>query len=305
MLFNDLLIIQLNTYQRRYNNNALAKSTLTGYTKAINGHLIPSLGNMPVSEITARVLKDWIYTFDCRGKTIRNIMTPLRKTLQMAADDKLIPTNPLDELNLSESIKDVSKPKQDVINPFNTDEKNHLINVATGQFKNLVQFGFWSGLRTGELIALRWSDVDFKNNVINIIHNKVEGEEKLPKSSSGIRKVIMMPLAKDALLQQFKITGAQDDFVFHNPNTNKPWSSDNKIRDHWIKLFADGVVKYRYPYQMRHTFASCLLSAGENIAWIATQMGHINTEMVIRNYGKFIPDNKLIGGYKLKGDYAQ
>ncbi len=52
---------------------------------------------------------------------------------------------------------------------------------------------------------------------------------------------------------------------------------------------------------MRHTYASTLLSNGENIAWIATQMGHINTEMVIRNYGEFIPNSNLLGGYTLKG----
>jgi len=46
-----------------------------------------------------------------------------------------------------------------------------------------------------------------------------------------------------------------------------------------------------------------LLSKGENIAWIATQLGHANTEMVIKNYGRFIPDSSLASGYKLKGNY--
>ncbi len=54
---------------------------------------------------------------------------------------------------------------------------------------------------------------------------------------------------------------------------------------------------------MRHTFASTLLSNGENPAWIAIQMGHVDVEMVFKVYGKWIPNSSEVGGYKLKGDY--
>ncbi|MDQ5919982.1 MAG: integrase, partial [Pseudomonadota bacterium] len=91
--------------------------------------------------------------------------------------------------------------------------------------------------------------------------------------------------------------------VFHNPHTNKRWYSDAKIRLAWIKILEEAKVRYRYPYQMRHTYASTLLSNGENPAWIATQLGHINMDMVIKVYGKWIPNNNFMGGYQLKGDY--
>jgi integrase len=113
----------------------------------------------------------------------------------------------------------------------------------------------------------------------------------------------MLPQAEIALIRQFEITGVQNDFVFHNPTYNLPWANDQAIRQQWQKLFKDGKVRYRYFYQTRHTYASTLLTNGENIAWIATQLGHINTEMVIKNYGKFIPDSGVIGGYKMKGNY--
>ncbi len=167
----------------------------------------------------------------------------------------------------------------------------------------MIQFAFWSGLRTGELIALRWSNIDFKNKIINVKFNKVKNEEKEPKTKSGIRSVLMLPKAEEALRNQYTLTGSLSDYVFHNPTTNKPWSSDTKVLSHWRKLFSDGKIRYRYAYQTRHTYASTLLSNGENIAWIATQMGHVNTEMVIRNYGKFIPNVNILGGYELKGKY--
>jgi integrase len=54
---------------------------------------------------------------------------------------------------------------------------------------------------------------------------------------------------------------------------------------------------------MRHTYASTLLSNGENPEWIKTQMGHATLEMLFRVYGKWIPNSNLLGGYKLKGEY--
>ena len=58
---------------------------------------------------------------------------------------------------------------------------------------------------------------------------------------------------------------SKDGFVFHNPNTHKYWIETDAFRKHWVKLFANLTIKYRNPYQMRHTFASMLISNGENI----------------------------------------
>jgi len=49
-------------------------------------------------------------------------------------------------------------------------------------------------------------------------------------------------------------------------------------------------VRYRNPYQTRHTYASMMLSGGENIMWVASQMGNVETEMVMKTYGKWIPN---------------
>ncbi len=131
-------------------------------------------------------------------------------------------------------------------NPFTEEEKEIIINTAKGQFKNLLQFCFWAGLRTSELIALKWEDVNFKNKVINIKRGKVEGEENSTKNKYSIRQIIC--------------------------------------------------------YQMRHTYASTLLSNGENVMWVASQMGHANAEMILKRYGKWIP-KKNDNGYNFSGTY--
>jgi integrase len=65
---------------------------------------------------------------------------------------------------------------------------------------------------------------------------------------------------------------------------------------------ADINITYRNIYQCRHTYASTLLSNGENIWFVATQMGHIDTEMLIKRYGHWIPQEST-QGYKFKGKY--
>ena len=59
----------------------------------------------------------------------------------------------------------------------------------------------------------------------------------------------------------------------------------------WEPLLKRAGVRYRNPYQMRHTFASTLLTAGANPFWIATQLGHVDGEMVFKIYGRWIPKN--------------
>lgn len=298
-LFNELL----NIYNLRHKNGNMTLSSLQSYSRIITGHLMPVFNNLNINDLRPKHIKDWLYTLSLTKKTIHNILIPFNRVLKNAVNDKLIKVNPLDELDIEDIINNISTKNIEMIDPFNEHERNHLLSKAQGQFKNLIQFGMWSGLRIGELIALRWSDIDFINGLIHVKHSIVCGKEKPPKTKSGIRSIIMLPKAKEALIAQKEYTFNFKDFVFHNPNTNKVWSRDSKIRLHWKLLFNDNIVHYRYPYQMRHTYASILLSGGENIAWIATQLGHVNTEMVIKNYGKFIPDKNILGGYQIKGNY--
>lgn len=64
-------------------------------------------------------------------------------------------------------------------------------------------------------------------------------------------------------------------------------------------------VRYRNPYQTRHTYASMMLSAGENPLWVVTQMGHRDTEMIIKHYGRWIPDKSTVAGYQPINDWSQ
>ena len=176
--------------------------------------------------------------------------------------------------------------------PFTGDEVEKILNELEDQQRNLIQFAFWSGLRTSELIALRWQDVDLEHNRVFIRQAKVRGDIKCTKTSAGAREVTLQPQAGEALINQQAHTGKVGDIVFHDSRTGGPWKNDQAIRKVvWTPALKRAGIKYRNPYQTRHTFASTLLSRGENPLSVAQQMGHKDWGQIRKVYGRWIPQS--------------
>lgn len=261
-------------------------STLRDYESAIYFHLIPTFGDLTIDELTALKIKEWLAELPCSNKRKNNILIPLRQLYDEMYHDEIIDKNPLDHVkNLPIHTRE---PK-----PFTPDEVANILNELTGQEKNLIQFAFWTGLRTSELIALRWQDVDLKQNCIHVRVAKVRNHLKGTKTKSGERTIILQPQAREALLSQQTYTEKLKETVFHNPRHNKPWEDDQAIRKTvWILALERAGIKYRNPYQTRHTFASTLLSRGENPLWVAQQMGHKDWGQIRKSYGRYIPQKQ-------------
>lgn len=303
VLLGELLNKQIEDYQKMYEKGNLSISTLVGYRK-INSMLLSFFSYIYIGDLTANDIRRWLEQQSINNitiKTIRNRLSLLNAVLTEAVGNKLISINPLEEIQLTKEINKTASKSEYEIEPFNDEEKQIIIDTAEGQVKNLLQFNFWTGLRISELIALKWSDIDLIKNITHVKRAKVENEIKTTKTKAGIRKIIMLPKAKEALINQFEYTNGSE-FIFHNPNTNKAWGSSNKVGEAWKRVLDKTNIKYRNPYQMRHTYASTLLSNGENVFWLATQMGHENTEMIFKHYGKWIPE-KENNGYNFSGKY--
>ena len=110
----------------------------------------------------------------------------------------------------------------------------------------------------------------------------------------------MLPPVEQALIDQKQYTLLQGGKIFFNPTTGEIWTGDQQIRkSFWIPLLKKAKVRYRNPYQTRHTYASMMLSAGENPAWVSNQMGHSNMMITLRTYARWIPSNDQQGGKAL------
>ena len=94
-----------------------------------------------------------------------------------------------------------------------------------------------------------------------------------------------------ALINQKPFTFMKDATVFEDPKTNKPWASADAIRKKaWVPTLRKAGIRYRNPYQTRHTFATRHISRGANLFWLAAQMGHKGPEMLFRHYGSYLKE---------------
>lgn len=281
------------------NRKTYQASTLKGYSSAIYYHLIPAFGHIAIPKLTARDIKDWMAAQTISAKRINNVLTPLRLILRDAYLDELIDNNPAERVpNLPHRYEEP--------HPFSPQEMRLILASCADQIRNLFQFAFWTGLRTSELIALEWRDIDWEKGVIRVSRACVRKIVKQPKTKAGNREVLLLPYATEALESQKEYSFAAGGRIFLNPRTNRPWETDGQIRrTAWIPALATAGVVYRNPYQTRHTYASTLLSAGENPMWVAQQMGHEDWGMIRRTYGRFIPESNTTCGSLVVSQWTQ
>ncbi|RDE18969.1 site-specific integrase [Motiliproteus coralliicola] len=256
-------------------------STIRDYNSAVYHHLIPTFGSLTLDDFSVDHIHQWLDEVAISHKRINNVLSPLRQIFKDAFYEGLIDRNPMDRFrNLPISTRE---PK-----PFALEEIDAILSRLDGQERNLIQFAFWTGLRTSELIGLRWEDFDPSNKRVYVRTAVVRNKEKGTKTSSGHRTVELQPNALTAIEAQQPYT-SDDLRVFHDPKNGVPWHDDQAIRKRvWKPALLAAGIEYRSPYQTRHTFASMMLSAGKNPLWVAQQMGHKDWGMIRKVYGRWI-----------------
>lgn len=276
----------------------LKASTYQGYAKIINNVIIPEFKGTNLTEIKRPGLRDWLTNMTAGNKRLANIQSVFRAALQDAVNDELIETNPLYGWKFER--KEAPKLIDDV-DPFDTEEQHAILEELHGQARNMMQFAFWTGLRPSEFIALEWSDIDWRRGTIKVTKALTQASDEFeePKTKAGKRAVKLLAPALEALTAQKQYTLLKNLEIFQNPRTGERWEGDQAIRKTlWIPALKRAKVRYRRPYQTRHTYASMMLSAGESPMWVAQQMGHADWGMIRQVYGRFIPDSIPDAGMK-------
>jgi integrase len=158
-------------------------STWVGYDKILRYHLIPSFGKLFLADLRRKHLRGWIADHpDTSAKRIRNIFSVLRVALDAAVERELIESDPLIGFKVR---KRSNGPTQD-IDPFSTEERRAILSVLHGPTRNLVQIAFWTGLRTSELCALDWPDIDWVRGVVMVSRALTQGMEEPEDSTKTI-----------------------------------------------------------------------------------------------------------------------
>ncbi|GAB5391876.1 MAG: hypothetical protein Altm2KO_21750 [Alteromonas macleodii] len=259
-------------------------TTIRGYSQKYNRYIKPNWGHLKLTEFKASMFDEWASVSLLSGKSINETRNVLNQIFKRAFFDGVIESNPVER---------IERYKQNTHEPipFNKVEIKKILQALTHPYKEFFQFAFYTGLRTGELLGLRWEDIDIDNNVAHIRVNITSGKEKAPKTAGSIRTVELHGMAVQALRSIKSSKFYDTKRVFVDPKTMKEYKYADGLRKYiWKPTLEKLNIRYRYPYQCRHTYASMMLSNGKNPMWVAKQMGHADWGMIRKIYGRWISD---------------
>jgi len=269
-----------------------SKESLKTYTEYHNiyvNQLLKVFGGKKIDEIKRGDIKEFatIKLQSVSPKRVRKLINCIKAIFDYAIDYEHISTNPAIAIKLP-------KHNPQEIKPFAKEEVELLLKNAKGWFKNYLAVAFYTGARHGEIIALRWSDIDFDNLVINIDKRIKKGQIGTPKTKSSIRKVPILKTLLPYLKNQFELCSEVKTMsVFFNPNTNRAFTDTKKLTQFWKPLLNECGLEYRRFYNTRHTFVTQMIRAGIPILDISQTIGHKGIDETIRTYAKYLPQEHL------------
>jgi len=264
----------------------LSDSTIKAYRIAVN-FWKPLIGNKPLKALRhSDILKALATRPKWSGKTRNNKTSVLRMALGLAMRDELMPSNPMDGL---EAAPHQTEPPD----PFSLDEVemilSHMRSRYSPQIADYFEFKFFTGLRTGESLAVQWADIDFNRRQLVVKQAITLGKHKASTKTNTTRTVELNSRAMAALERQKAHTFLHSSgWVFHSPATGDRWSDDSGPRKrYWYPTMKKLGIRHRGPYHTRHTYATVMLMSGVTPAYAARQLGH-SVEMFLRIYSKWI-----------------
>jgi integrase len=275
----------------------LEASTWNPYRRDIDNVLVPRWGHMRLTQFTSADLRLWVGEQNLTLKRIRNILLPLRAVFAEALEDGVVKVNPV-AINLRKLVPIEKRTSDFEPQPYTVAELRTLLTNVPEPERWAFQLWAYTGLRTGELVGLRWPRVDLVAKTIRVTETTTERVDKpRAKTPAGMRTIELLPAALEAVHKMRQYTQVGNDRFTINPRgrrKDKAWDT-NKLANAWEAAHKGTGIVPRNPYQLRHTFASQLLSQGENPAFISTLLGHKTIEMVTRTYGRWVSEGEKLG----------
>ncbi|HSZ04450.1 MAG TPA: tyrosine-type recombinase/integrase [Solirubrobacteraceae bacterium] len=267
-------------------------ATVVGVEMALRVHLVPFFAEKPIDKIRTSDIEELVALQQRRGlsaKSIRTYIGTLSALFNYAAapQRQWVAHNPARGVELP--------PKQDNqdIRFLDPDEVASLVRAAIpGPYQQIDRALYltaaMTGLRQGELVALRWRDVDWPAARIRVRQNYVLGQFGTPKSRRSTRSVPMADRVAGELDRLYKVSGqpTEDDLVFADIHTGGPLSKPAILRRFRKALAAAGLDETRRFHDLRHTFGTAMAATGLPMRTLQEWMGHrdIATTQIYADY---------------------
>lgn len=281
----------------------LSPSTFEGYGLNLRLHVLPRLGARTLASLRVEDIDGVIAGLEADGKaagTVRNVIVPLRKMLGDAVRQGLLLTNPAARADLP--------PAQDFIGreipaPHTDAIRNALLRLAPiDPLRNepdllhvdLFDVALGTGLRLGELRALRWRDVDRERRLIRVERAYSRQHVRRPKTESGVRAVPLFP-SVDAALRDIAARAvergryAPEELVFGSVR-GTPLQPSNFRQRVWLRALQVAALEnegYRF-HDLRHTCVSRLVAAGADVKLVQAVAGHASPLITLKRYSHLL-----------------
>ncbi|MFT5874184.1 MAG: integrase [Clostridium sp.] len=278
-------MIKFNHYSSlflEFKKHELKFSTYDKYSNIIRDRINPKFGEMDITTIKPSVVKQWLYAItDVGGKSKRIYLSILRGIIQEAIYDEVIDKNPVSAVKL---------PKYDTpkIKPFSADEVHSIMNLTRNDnYRYYLAIAFYTGMRSGEIIGLKKSDINLESMVITVQRTRSRYGESKPKTTYSIRDIPIIELLRPYIMELYN---KHDNDYLLVTQYNQPYNTTNVFQEQfWKPSLKELGIEYRRPYNARHTYATNMLY--NNLVTpvqLAQLLGHANTQMVFDVYVNYI-----------------
>lgn len=268
----------LNEWLSLYKVHTLKASTFERYEFIVNMIDI----DVTLCDLNAEHLQSFfngLYISGYSYSTMRQAVTVLRQAVRKACLLGYVSADKLVMFDLVEIPHD--KPKQIV--SFSAAEVSSILSVCDDyKYGDLYKLLLYTGMRVGECIALRWSDVDIDNKILSISQTDYRGQIQSCKTDNGLRVIPLSAQALDVLQGLACNRLVNMTYVFAHQNGKR--YSYRSILDNWHRLLYSVGVPKSGLHRLRHTYASECLRCGVSPVVLAKLLGHADSSFTLRQY---------------------
>ncbi len=273
-------------------------STHERYQNILKKHINPAIGKIEIDRINRAEVIKTLRNIQGKGLSRSSVCVAcnvISGVCEFAIDEEYINENPC--MGVMKRLGVESWKNKTPVTVF-TRAESELVLAECKKYRPdlypLFLTAFRTGMRLGELLALQWSDVNWRNRYIMVQRSFKNGRISPTKNGRGRRidmtdqlfstlKGLSVERKKEAL------RNGQNEpvpVIFHTDG--KP-ISQNTIRNIWKRLLNRAKLEYRKIHTIRHTFASMLISNGESLAYVKDLMGHSSIKITCDIYGHILP----------------
>ena len=283
------------TYQKVYDKwieiykSTVTESTLQKTLTDFNNHILPYFGKYPISKIKPYICQEYVNSLKhyINGKSIFN---QAKRVYEFAVKMNIADKNPFNNVILPKF-----KEKKVITDFLTVNEVKILLDYIESDLYWYCAFRLliYTGLRRGELLALEWNDIDFKNNELNVNKTLTRGIDyqlyiSNGKTKKSVRKII---LDKDTVLSLKKLKlNSNNKIIF--PNKKGKYRRLGDIADMLNKIIKNTGIKRIRVHDLRHTHASLLFASGATAKEVQERLGHTDIKTTMNIYTHVTEDKR-------------